>query len=88
MHLGHVQLNCFFFGELEIEFDLSPKEVASEAEARSILSFMRGLGRVTGRQVHLTEENVHDWRWLTFDPASDGWEFKAEPFDEQPTHQG
>lgn len=85
VHLGQVQLNCFFFGEMEIEFDLSPKAVASEAEARSILSFMRGLGRATGRPVHLTEENVHEWRWLTFEPASNGWEFKPEPLGERPT---
>ena len=85
VHLGHVQLNCFFFGELEIEFDFSPKAIASETEARSIVSFMRGLGQATGRPVHLTEENVHEWRWLTFDPASNEWAFKPDPLDGRST---
>jgi len=83
--LGKVQLDCFFFGETEIEFDLSPKEVGSETEARSVLSFMRGLGRAIGRPVHLTEESVHNCRWLTFDPAEDLWIFEPGPVDEEPT---
>jgi hypothetical protein len=76
VHLGNVLLNCFFFGELEIEFDLDPKEVASEAEALSVVSFIRRLGRATGRPAHLTEESSHDLRWLTFDPSSDSWTFE------------
>jgi len=67
--LDLVQLNCFFFGGDEIEFDLSPNEVSSEPAARSVMAFMQGLGDAVRRPVHLTEENVHNWRWLTYAPA-------------------
>jgi hypothetical protein len=34
---------------------------------------MRGLGEAVGRPIHLTEENMHDWRWLTFAPETGQW---------------
>lgn len=78
--LGRIRVNCFFFADDEIEFDLDPREVTSEEDATSLLGFMRGLGEAAGRNVHLTEENAHDWRWLTFDPATSAWSF--EPADQ------
>lgn len=73
--LGGIRVNCFFFADDEIEFDLDPREVTSEADATSLLSFVRGLGEAAGRKVHLTEENAHEWRWLTFDPVTSAWSF-------------
>ncbi len=78
VHLSKVQINCFLFSEDEIEFDVDPRELKSDADMQSVASFMRGLGSALARPVHLTEENVHQWRWLTFDPISESWTFEPE----------
>lgn len=70
--LGGIRINCFFFTDDEIEFDLDPREVASEQDAKRVLGFMRGLAEATSRQVDLRDES-HLARWLTFDPATSRW---------------
>ena len=84
INLGDVRLNCHFFGELEIEFDVRPNDVHTEARARSLLTFMHGLAQAVDRPVHLTEENVHEWRWLTFDPRTDTWTAPPDPMSGPP----
>jgi hypothetical protein len=79
IHLGDVRLNCHFFGEREIEFDVWPSDVSTEARAELLLTFMDGLATAVGRPVHLTEENVHEWRWLTFDPGTGAWTTHPAP---------
>ena len=75
VYVDGLQINCHFFGEEEIEFDIDPREVKGPTEARVVLDFMRGLARVAESPVHLTEENAPDQRWLTYDPPSDRWRF-------------
>ena len=70
-----LQINCHFFGEEEIEFDIDPREVKGPTEARVLLDLMRGLATVANGPVHLTEENLSDQRWLTYDPRSSEWQF-------------
>jgi len=79
INLEEVRLNCHFFGELEIEFDVRPKDVDTEARARLLLNFMHGLGHALGRPVHLTEENIHEWRRLTFYPGTEAWTAHPDP---------
>lgn len=51
-----LQLNCHFFSDDEIEFDLDPREVnASRFEA--LCGFMRLLATAVGKPVLLTHEN-------------------------------
>jgi hypothetical protein len=75
IYIDGLQINCHFFGELQIEFDIDPREVKGPAEARVVLDFMRGLASAANDSVHLTEENMSGWRWLTYDPRSDQWQF-------------
>ena len=69
--LGSVTLNCHFFAEDEVEFDLDPREVQSGAEAESVFEFMRGVGRALGKPVRLTPESMSDLTLIEYDPASD-----------------
>ncbi len=55
--VNSIQLNCHFFDETQIEFDLDPRDVKSELEAQHIFSFMRRLGQLLNREVILTPEN-------------------------------
>ncbi|WP_155905012.1 hypothetical protein [Methylopila sp. M107] len=68
--VGRVALNCHFFDESEIEFDLDPRDVASRDDAEGIAQFMSILGEATGRPVILTCENVKHAVIARYDPAA------------------
>jgi hypothetical protein len=56
--VGNVRLNCNFFQDDEIEFDLDPREVNSADDLESIKTFMRVLASRTGKTAILTHENT------------------------------
>jgi hypothetical protein len=53
-------INCHFFQDDEIEFDLDPCEVTDATKAEALAVFMRALGDTTGRVVVLTGDNTKD----------------------------
>ncbi|MFT5647220.1 MAG: hypothetical protein ACI976_001909 [Aureispira sp.] len=55
--LGEIRLNCHFFLEDQIEFDIDPKEINSIEDFEKIELFMSEISKVTEGQVTLTEEN-------------------------------
>ncbi len=57
LNVGSVTLNCYFFGDDDIEFDLDPREIQSEREAEQIFTFMRQIGEIMDKEVILTPEN-------------------------------
>jgi hypothetical protein len=64
-----VQLNCHFFGEFEIEFDLDPREVTGQADFDAVVAFMRKLAAATGKVAFMTPENTHDAPFLRVAPT-------------------
>ncbi len=68
--LGKQRLNCHFFTEEEIEFDLDPRDVDGPAEADRLLCFLGALGRATAKEVRLTAENAPDTVIARYDPNS------------------
>lgn len=52
-----VTLNCHFFTESEIEFDLDPREVAGPVQFNAVLDFMRLISTACEKPVVLTPEN-------------------------------
>ncbi len=51
-------LNCHFFVESEIELDLSPRDVSSEADFEVLLEFLEKLSSSLACRVTLTPENM------------------------------
>jgi hypothetical protein len=74
-------LNCFFFGDDEIEFDLDPNEVAGPAQLEGLARFMSLLGRATGKPVVMTMENVREAVFLRYEPDAQRVEWVG-PADE------
>ncbi len=68
--LGKQRLNCHFFTEEQIEFDLDPCDVDGPAEADRLVGFMDALGRATAKEVRLTAENVPNEVIARYDPNS------------------
>ncbi len=59
-YVGPVRLNCHFFSQDEIEFDLDPREVTGPVKAGTLADFLKLLGETTGKSVVLTEENAKE----------------------------
>ncbi|TNC10550.1 hypothetical protein FF100_23110 [Methylobacterium terricola] len=75
--LGKQRLNCHFFTEEEIEFDLDPRDVDSLLEADRLVGFLNALGRATMKEVLLTVENSPDEVIARYDPTSDTLEWSV-----------
>jgi len=67
--LGKQRLNCHFFTEEEVEFDLDPRDVRGPSEAERLEQFLAELGRTTAKEVRLTPESGRHLIIARFDPA-------------------
>ncbi|XRG80772.1 hypothetical protein V5E38_10910 [Rossellomorea sp. GAMAL-10_SWC] len=56
--INSVLVNCHFFVEDEIEFDINPKEIIGLNEASYVFEFMIKLSNIIGKEIILTEENL------------------------------
>ena len=69
INLGGPILNCHFFTEEEIEFDLDPREFKSRQEGERLLAFMKGVGDRLGKAIRLTPENTQNIALVEYDPS-------------------
>ena len=67
---GNVVLNCHFFDDEEVEFDLDPREVRDEEDLRAITDFMSRMANATGKATVLTHENTKSAVILTMSPRT------------------
>jgi hypothetical protein len=56
--VGSIRMNCHFFVEDNIEFDLDPRQVVGESEFRALLYFMAKLSQACGKPALLAPENL------------------------------
>ncbi|ATG43679.1 hypothetical protein [Phaeobacter piscinae] len=76
--LGQLKMNCHFFTEEEIELDIDPSEVTSQAELDAIIEVLSLLGSALGRDVILTDENMPTSIWIVFDAIKADVHFVAD----------
>jgi hypothetical protein len=67
--MGDATVNCHFFSEDEIEFDLDPRDMNAEL-LPLLLDFLTVLGKATNKLVVLTMENMPDAEIMRFEPSS------------------
>ncbi len=58
--IGDIIINCFFFDEEEIEFDIDPKQFQSEDDRKMLFDFIDKMASVMNREIILTEENFKE----------------------------
>jgi hypothetical protein len=68
--LGNQVLNCHFFDEAEIEFDIDPRQVDGQDAADELTGFMTTIGRLISKPVILTQENDQAAMIARFDPET------------------
>jgi hypothetical protein len=73
--VGSAILNCHFFTDEEIEFDLDPRSIQSEQQAEQIFTFMRQIGGILNKEVILTPENLRESPIFKFEPSSGQFKF-------------
>jgi hypothetical protein len=64
-----VHLNCHFFDETEIEFDLDPRQVTGQPELDGLVAFMRTLAVAVKKVALMTPENMHDVPFIRVPPS-------------------
>ena len=69
IRLCEVSLNCHFFDQLEVEFDLDPREVTSQRQLDAVVAFMKALARATNKVAMMTPENMHEMTFLQVTPT-------------------
>ena len=57
LNVDGLWINCHFFQDDGIEFDLDPREMSNEQRYEALMGFMVALGRATGRRVVMTPES-------------------------------
>ncbi len=70
-----VIINCHFFTETEIEFDLDPKEVTGEDKANSVFQFMEIVSETLSLPVRLTPENTEETPIFEYTPRDHTWNY-------------
>jgi hypothetical protein len=66
--VGNIRVNCHFFCEEQVEFDIDPRDVRDEEDFEVIADFMSILADATGKPAILTHENIADAVILTMQP--------------------
>ena len=66
---GNGTLNCHFFTEDQIEFDLDPRDMNAEL-LPSLIDFMTILGTTVGKPVSLTHEDMPEAEIMRFAPTA------------------
>jgi len=66
-----MHVNCHFFVDDEIEFDVAPEEVISGDRLDAVFGFMKGLATAVGKDAVLTPENMRDIVIFRARPGSD-----------------
>lgn len=73
--VGGILVACHFFTTTEIEFDISPREVASQAALNELLGFLRLVGDTLGRMVIMSYESDGQHPFITYEPSKRGFQY-------------
>lgn len=65
---GIVVISHFFIAE-EIDFEIDPREVTSQASLDELLGFLRRVGDTVGKAVILTYESSEQRPFITYEPS-------------------
>jgi len=70
LRVGHAFVVFHFFSEKEIECDVDPREITSQADLDALLGFIRQIGDTTRQRVVVTPENVRDEPFISYAPET------------------
>lgn len=74
LNLGGPVINIHFFVVDEIELDLDPREITSQADLDLVLNFCARIGQEIGRDIVITPENSPEIIYLCYLADQDKWQ--------------
>jgi hypothetical protein len=78
--VGKILVNCHFFSENEIEFDIDPRELISQTELDTLLMFLQQVGNAVHLPVILTPENGPKYPIISYEPELGQFQYhEAKP---------
>jgi hypothetical protein len=75
IRIGPARINLHFFVIDEIEMDLDPADVPTEAAFSHVEAFVVQVGRLLSKPVRMTMEGSHECPFMVFDPATGAFTF-------------
>ncbi|MDH5451943.1 MAG: hypothetical protein OEX14_01205, partial [Paracoccaceae bacterium] len=79
INLGGPFINTHFFVADEIEFDLDPSEITSQADLDLVLNFCARIGQEIKRDIVITPENLPEVIYLCYLADQDKWQRLERP---------
>jgi hypothetical protein len=70
-----VLINCHFFAQDEMEFDLDPTDIIDSSRLNAVFEFMSGLANATGKEIVLTPENMPEVAIFRYHPGANRVEY-------------
>jgi hypothetical protein len=73
---GRIAVQAHFFTPDEIEFDIDPREVDSQASLDELLGFVQLVGDTLGKEVRLSYENDGQRPFITYQPSERAFQYR------------
>ncbi len=70
VQVGAMKVHCHFFLTTEIEMDIDPRQVTSQAALDDLLAFLRRVGDTLSRPISMCYEGGPQYTFLTYEPAA------------------
>ena len=67
VYVGDILVNSYFFGDTEIENDITPKEINSIEDHNKLLEYLIGLSKALNKKVILTPETTPETILISVD---------------------
>ncbi|WP_339810238.1 hypothetical protein [uncultured Imperialibacter sp.] len=68
VRIDNIHINCHFFTETQIEFDIDPHDFVAFEQHEDLINFMRFLSNTVGKPCRLTPENMEDVALVLVNP--------------------
>lgn len=75
--IADIVIVCHFFTTDEIEFDIDPRKITSQAALDGLLGFLRQVGDTVDRPVILTYESDEQHPFISYDPNRREFEYRG-----------
>jgi hypothetical protein len=67
--LDEMLIKTHFVVDYEVELDIGPREVQSEADLDRLLGFLAAVAQALGKTVLVSSEGFHQYPWLTIEAS-------------------
>jgi len=79
LHVGSVRVRCHFFCSSEMELDVDPRDIQSQADLNNLTNFIVRLGKIVDKNVYFSPENAAETPIFEYHAAEDALTYHEPP---------